>query len=180
MQSLWTTVYGHQKRAKMGQRVHVRMYRHPWLTAFWLAFGFSWNNCKSGARTRNAWRSACDSLRAVRTDPEVSKSMIGNVTEEFYDKGIWKMQKCINRNSDYIKNSWKSSLSINVTFIANKHVFYVKKKKNWRPSFVDTLHNLSAPIINMHTCIFQHSKKMDLHESLNSTNTCTSCVSSYT
>ena len=31
------------------------------------------------------------------------------------------------------KNSWMSSLSINVTFIANKCVFYVKK--NWETLF---------------------------------------------
>ena len=35
------------------------------------------------------------------------------------------------------KNSWKFSLSINVTFIPNKRVFYVKK--NWRPYFADML-----------------------------------------
>ena len=63
--------------------------------------------------------------------PEV-KSTIGNVVGEFYDKGVRKMpqhmQKCINRNSDYVKNSWKSDLSINVTLIANKHVFICEKK----------------------------------------------------
>ena len=39
--------------------------------------------------------------------PEVSKSMIGNMAGEFYDKGIWKMpqrmQKCINRNGEYVE-----------------------------------------------------------------------------
>ena len=39
--------------------------------------------------------------------PEVSKSIIGNVVGEFYDKGIRKMPrrmpKCIDCNSDYIE-----------------------------------------------------------------------------
>ena len=38
MQSLWATMYGRQKRAKVGQRVHVQTSRSPWWTAFWLAF----------------------------------------------------------------------------------------------------------------------------------------------
>ena len=48
-----------------------------------------------------------------------------NVAGEFYDKGI---QKNAIAHAKVIpsKNSWKS-LSINVTFIANKRVFYVKK-----------------------------------------------------
>ena len=58
------------------QRMHIKnmqkwdrefIYRHPWRTAFWLAFCFSLNNCKSGVR--NAWRLVCDCSRAVRTDP---------------------------------------------------------------------------------------------------------------
>ena len=40
MRSLWATVYGHQKCAKVGQRVHVWTYRCSWRTAFWSAFGF--------------------------------------------------------------------------------------------------------------------------------------------
>ena len=51
------------------KRVIEFKYKGPWRTAFWLAFGFSRNNCKSGARTRNAWRLACDSLQTVQTDP---------------------------------------------------------------------------------------------------------------
>ena len=43
--------------------------------------------------------------------PEVSKSTIGNMTGEFYDKGIQKMpqhmQKCIDRNDDYVKKLMK-------------------------------------------------------------------------
>ena len=35
--------------------------------------------------------------------PEVSKSTIGNVAGEFYDKNIRKMPKCIDRNGDYIE-----------------------------------------------------------------------------
>ena len=69
MWSLWATVYGRQKHAEVDQRVYVRTYRHPWWTEFWSAFSFSLNNCKSGARTRNAWRSACDSSWAVRMGP---------------------------------------------------------------------------------------------------------------
>ena len=54
--------------------------------------------------------------------PKVSKSTIGNLVGAIYDKTIRKMpqrmQKCIDHNGDYIEN---------VTFIANKRVFYMKK-----------------------------------------------------
>ena len=69
MQSLRVTVYGCQKCVKVGERVHVWTYSRPWWTVFWLALSFGRNNCKNGARTRNAWRSACDSSRAMQTDP---------------------------------------------------------------------------------------------------------------
>ena len=85
----------HQKLAKVGQRVHVKTYRRPWLSAFWSAFSFARNNCKSAGRTRNAWRLVCDSSQAVRMDAW-SQSAIGNVAGEFYDKGIEKMpQRCV-------------------------------------------------------------------------------------
>ena len=48
---------------------------------------------------RMAVRELCERI------PEASKSTIGNVAGEFYDKGIRKMpqcmQKCIVRNGDY-------------------------------------------------------------------------------
>ena len=44
--------------------------------------------------------------------PEVSKSTIGNVAGEFYDKGVWKMPQCmqnyIDCNGDYIKKQLKA------------------------------------------------------------------------
>ena len=66
---LWTIVYGHKKHAKVGQRVHIWTYRRPWQTVFWSAFGIGRNNYKSGAITRNAWRSVYDSSWAMWTDP---------------------------------------------------------------------------------------------------------------
>ena len=64
-------VYGPQcmdvKNVRKWVREFIYGYRCPWRTSFWLAFGFGQNNCKSEAR--NAWRLACDSLHAMRTDP---------------------------------------------------------------------------------------------------------------
>ena len=55
---LWE-VYGLQYMDVKNVQKWVRefMYRHPWWTAFWSAFSFSWNNCKSWSRY--AWRLAC-------------------------------------------------------------------------------------------------------------------------
>ena len=123
MQSLWATVYGHHNRAKVGQRVHVRTHRRPWRTVFWSDFGFGRINCKSGAR--NAWKSACDSSRAVQTDSWTCVTWQESSMTRVYKKCHSICKSALIAAVIMSENSWKSSLSINVTLIANKSVLYV-------------------------------------------------------
>ena len=98
MRSLWATVYGHQKRLKVGQGVHVWTYRTSSILV----------GLRFRLKQLQKWSKLEDRLHELyEWIPEVSMSAIGNVVGEFYDKGIRKipqrMQKCIHRNGDYVE-----------------------------------------------------------------------------
>ena len=137
MRILWAIAYRRQKRVKVGQRVQTSM-TNSVLVGLWFRLKqlqkwnkkwlkiHAWVKCVS--RPKTSWKT-----RSSTTCATWRESSMTRVYEKCHSA-------CKNVSIATVitsKNSWKFSISINVTIIVNKRVFYVKR--NWRPYFADRL-----------------------------------------
>ena len=85
MQSLWAKVYGRQKRAKMGQRVNVQT---SMINSVLVGLWFWPKQLQKWSKNNKCLKIGVTVCELCERNPEVSKSTIGNVAGDFYDKGI--------------------------------------------------------------------------------------------
>ena len=136
------------ERAKVGQRVRVWMYKRPWWTAFWSTFGFSQNNSKVEQEQEMLENRCVTVLELCERIPEVGVRLAA-WQESSMTRICGKCHRACKRASITMvitsKNSWKSKLSINVTFILCE--------KNWKLYFADTHRRTIQKSIQSFSCM---------------------------